>query len=418
MFSTVRNRTGKRNTEFDTPTLCQALCPACGNLMAAELLNTEQPLATLAWPTSEAEAKELKKLPLKFVQCLKCTHVFNAEFDADDVPYSTKPNNMFNLGKDWRDFIANIGTKLLTSVPKRPTVVEIGHGDGSFLRSFQSQFSEGEFHGFDPNGSAQSDKNLTFHSELFLPLNDLSKYQPDIIVSRHVLEHMNSPLGFLQSLSIACAQADIWPLIYIEVPCVDRMLKYGRVADLYYEHCSQFTTQSFSMMLRSANVNVIEIGHGYNWEVIYCLAQAHPQLDQLRVIEDSQEFKDQITLSNSTIRSQLFDLIGEGRTVAIWGGTGKGAAFINYYGLSAEFFPTIVDSDDRKVGTYVPGTGQVIQHKDCLKSDPPNYIFVPAQWRAKDILAEIKRDEIPFECMLIEHDGRLVDFERDEHAYH
>jgi hypothetical protein len=38
--------------------------------------------------------------------------------------------------------------------------------------------------------------------------------------------------------------------------------------------------------------------------------------------------------------------------VAIWGGSGKSVAFINRYGLDSERFPTVVDSDAAKTGTF------------------------------------------------------------------
>jgi len=49
------------------------------------------------------------------------------------------------------------------------------------------------------------------------------------------------------------------------------------------------------------------------------------------------------------------------RPVAIWGGTGKSAAFMNRYAVDAARFPIVVDSDPAKVGTFVPGTGQEIR---------------------------------------------------------
>jgi hypothetical protein len=41
----------------------------------------DKPLATLSWPATTAEAEALPRLPLDFVRCLDCGHVFNASFD-------------------------------------------------------------------------------------------------------------------------------------------------------------------------------------------------------------------------------------------------------------------------------------------------------------------------------------------------
>ena len=116
------------------PQLCEAICLACGHQVAVPFLDGgKQPLATLAWPTNAKAARNLPHLPLDYVRCVDCGHIFNAAFDYSDVPYSGKPNLMFNSAKIWSAFIQNVRSILLEHLPERPVVVEIGHGDGSFL---------------------------------------------------------------------------------------------------------------------------------------------------------------------------------------------------------------------------------------------------------------------------------------------
>ena len=86
----------------------------------------------------------------------------------------------------------------------------------------------------------------------------------------------------------------------------------------------------------------------------------------------------------------------QGVRVAIWGGTGKSAAFINRYGLDRLRFPIVVDSDFAKVGTFVPGTGQEIRSRDWLKENPGAVVIIPPQWRALDIVLEMERAGISF----------------------
>ena len=50
-------------------------------------------------------------------------------------------------------------------------------------------------------------------------------------------------------MSFAAACCNIKPLLYIEVPCIDRAIETRRTVDFYYEHNSQFSTSSFSRML-------------------------------------------------------------------------------------------------------------------------------------------------------------------------
>jgi hypothetical protein len=207
------------------------------------------------------------------------------------------------------------------------------------------------------------------------------------------------------------------PLAYLEVPCIDRAIETGRTVDFYYEHSSQFTTTSFRRMLERCAARIEEIGHGYDGEVIYAFVRLAGTAEQLAGATDTGRYAGAAARSLSVIRDQLSALHASGRSVAIWGGTGKSAAFINRYGADAARFPTVVDSDQQKVGTFVPGMGQEIRFRDWLKDHPVEVIIIPPQWRARDVLAEIRRHAIGFAHILIEHDGRLVDYLQDDHPY-
>ena len=103
--------------------------------------------------------------------------------------------------------------------------------------------------------------------------------------------------------------------------------------------------------------------------------------------------------------------------IAVWGGTGKASAFINRYGLDAERFPLVVDSDFSKVGTFVPGTGQAIMAPTILNKRPVDVIVVATHWRARDIALEIETRGIQCAQLLLEHNGALVDYDTGAHPY-
>ena len=398
--------------------ICQSVCPACGFQIAAPFFNGgAQPLATLAWPSSQEAARSMPRLPVDFVRCVECGHVYNPAFDYAQVPYSDKPNLMFNRGALWSEFLQDTIRQMLHQLPAHPVIVEIGHGDGSLLAALAAARPGGHFIGFDPHGATRSEGDLELRAALFDPEEHLAELAPDLVVSRHVLEHLNSPLAFLQRIAFAAARLGREQLAYFEVPCVDRALATGRTVDFYYEHNSQFSSQSFRKMLSRCGAIINCVGHGYGGEVIYGYVTLGGQQRRLKIADEAREFLDAANAGLERIPAQLDDLVVSGARVAIWGGTGKSAAFINRYGLDRVRFPMVVDSDAAKVGTFVPGTGQEIRSRDWLKDHPGAVIIIPPQWRALDIVLEMERAGISFKQVLIEHEGALIDYFRDSHPY-
>lgn len=393
-------------------------CSACGYHVAVPFFQGgRQPLATLAWPTTAEQARNLPRLPSDFYRCIDCGHIFNPDFDYKHVPYSEKPNLMFNSGQIWSEHIRSLCDAILTHLPPQPVVVEVGHGDGSFLAALAAKRPQGRYIGFDPHGAISANASIDLRAELFDPASHLEQLAPHLVISRHVLEHLIDPLGFLQQLTFAAACCECEPLGYIEVPCIDRVLETGRTSDFYYEHSSQFTTGSFTRMLENSGVEVLRIGHAYGGEVVHAFIRflGHPEF--VARAEDARLFQIRSGQALETIRSQLAALHASGTSVAVWGGTGKSAAFMCQYGMDEERFPTVIDSDPAKVGTFVPGTGQIIRFRDWLHDHPAQVVIIPPQWRAADIIAEMAAAEISTDLVLIEHNGRLIDYRQDEHPY-
>ncbi len=399
--------------------LHESTCPACGHHVAVDFFDgEEQPLATLGWPRTSERAVAMKKLSLAFVRCVDCGHVYNRKFNYQDVPYSDHPNLMFNHSKYWSQHLENVCDLILLNVPERPVIVEIGCGTGELLAAMAAKRPAGRFIGFDPNSLAgTSGQGIEARKELFDPAEHIEEIRPHLVMSRHVLEHLSNPLGFIQRLAFACDWLGCPTKLFLEVPCIDRAFAGNRTNDFYYEHNSHFSKASFRRMLERCAHLIHLIETAYNDEVVYGLVTVGNNPSRGEYARESLDFYDTAQRKKVVIAEQLEQLISGGTRIAIWGGTGKGAAFMNYFGLDAQRFSLVIDSDPEKAGTFVPGTGQEIVGKEYLIKDPTEMILIPTQWRARDIVAEIREAGISYETILIEHEGKLIDFHRDPNPY-
>ena len=394
-------------------------CPACGFHVAVNFYDGGRaPLTTLAWPKSTEQALAMPKLPLDFVRCVECGHVYNRSFQYADVPYSDKPNLMYNQGALWQDHMQETQALILSKLPENPVVVEIGAGNGHFLKALARQKPKGRYIAYDPNGALDTEDGLVeFYPELFEPTVHLAQYRPDLIIVRHMLEHLENPLAFIQSLGVAAEWEGLPTALFIEVPCIDRVFETGRTVDFFYEHNSHFTTTSLGRLLGRSHAQLEKIARGYEDEVVYAYARlGHSEAGRL-ITDNARAFYHQAKQIDQQVIAQLNTLADSGKTVAIWGGTGKAATFINRYQVDKTRFPLVVDSDADKAGTYVPGTGQVIHTPQALLKHPVDVIIIATQWRARDIALEINQRGIACSQLLLEYQGNLVDFAQDAHPY-
>lgn len=170
-------------------------------------------------------------------------------------------------------------------------------------------------------------------------------------------------------------------------------------------------------MLAQSFTSIDALDHGYNGEVVYAFLRLKGRLEHLVHAGAAKNFAGLAAASRHVIMLELANLHGTGKRVAFWGGTGKCAAFLHAHAVDAQRFPLVVDSDEGKAGSYVPGSGQCIQSARQLLKTPADVIIVASQWRARDIVEEAERLGIRYENLLIPHEGRLVDYHTADHPY-
>lgn len=364
-------------------------CLACRSTKHHPLYRWDEvPLSVVGLPHSSDEAKAMAALTMNVRRCAMCGHVFHTDFDYEKVPYKTGSNLVYNRAKSWGHYQRELAHEWITRYSlSGKTILEIGAGDGTFLVPFLEAGATCIAFEPGPDADTLAARGVTVHREVF-SADRLKSVRPDAIVCRHVMEHLDDPLDFLESIALATDSFDVAPLFLGEVPQIDKAIAEIRINDFLYEHVSNFTSRSFRTLFERAGYAVSEHASRYHDEVVTCVARPVDGGTRRSIRGESEAFLSRVDSGIARVREQIASLARHG--VALWGGTGKGAALITMYGLGPDLCPTVVDSDPRKVGAYVPGTGQKIESPDVLVKHPVDSIVLCTQWRARDIEREAR----------------------------
>jgi hypothetical protein len=259
--------------------------------------------------------------------------------------------------------------------------------------------------GYEPGIEAEKiGRKFTVIRDYFIPERDLKRYRPSLLVCRHVIEHMDQPRDFISEIAYWCNIYDLNPIFLAEVPCFDNSLLLGRVSDFLYEHVSNFTTNSFKTLFKSSGYSELEVNQYYGDEVIAGLFMPANNV----LFPCAKIFSKKVQTSFTTVTEQLAQLRTT-QPIIFWGGTGKGAAFLNNYKLDAVKYPLVVDSDPNKIGRFVPGTGQEIQSPEIIRTIINPIIVITTPWRAKDIKLDIEKRNLKYSRLLVLQKGILSD---------
>ena len=379
------------------------MCIACGSHLLEPFYNPgTQPLAALNLPRSQDDATGAIRYPMNFHVCLACGHIFNVDFDVAMIPYEEDSNLMFNKGAGWIAHLKDVAYRLLADFDvKNKTIIDIGAGDGLFLEIIRDADYNNRCIAFEPGAEARSCEAVGLETvvDYFIPKRDLAKYRPDVLVCRHVLEHLEKPREFVAELAYHAQQS----LFLAEVPCIQKALDGGRFGDYLYEHVSNFTLPSFVNMMEVSGWFTMDVRTAYNDEVIVWVGQ--PDKHSFQTPPKKPDCK--------TVRELLDYLLVSNKSAAFWGATGKGAAFLNACDVPSGY--RVIDSDYRKDGRYVPGTGQLIEAPSNLWSDPVETIIITTRWRAADIYSEITRDHPTIKEVFIVDGDVIREYGRDDY---
>ena len=180
----------------------------------------------------------------------------------------------------------------------------------------------------------------------------------DVVVARHVLEHPRDPKTYLSYLASMLNPAG---LLLLEVPDSERGFRMGDVTTIWEEHTLYFTEATLRSSLESAGWEVERIDR-QRYTMEDCL-MAHCRLGKPKPTQAKDDSLENLADEIDPQRHRWKKLL-KGKKSAMLGAGHRGAAFLNFLGLSVDF---VIDDHPSKAGLLLPGVQKPVRGSDALK---------------------------------------------------
>jgi 2-polyprenyl-3-methyl-5-hydroxy-6-metoxy-1,4-benzoquinol methylase len=341
----------------DAPTLCNRLC------------------------ASEAEAANAPRGDISLNYCFDCGHIANFAFDQEQVNYDGRFENTLTFSPRYRQYAEVTADRLIHRYGlKDKRIVEIGCGNGDFLRLLCSAGNYGE--GYDPSQSTSRWEAGHGSVEIIGRNFEVEEARgADFVCCRHVLEHLTAPMDLLRKLRESMA-INTGAVVFFEVPNGLFTLDRLGIWDIIHEHVSYFTLSSLVWAFDRAGFRVCYTDSAFDDQ--YLWLEAH--VDGRPLLDDRpkrppeplyRSFSARFTERVAQWRQRIDELRFDRRRVVVWGAGAKGVMFLNLLQVpTGTGVDWVVDINPRKQGHFVPLTGQRIVGPDALLQNLPDLVIV------------------------------------------
>jgi 2-polyprenyl-3-methyl-5-hydroxy-6-metoxy-1,4-benzoquinol methylase len=343
------------------------ICPVCGLNSSGDFLFREQvPVHQNLLMRDQAAAIDIPRGDLALAACNDCGFIFNRAFDQRKIMYGEDYENTQACSPSFNEYLDGLVTHMIVEQNVRDChVVEVGCGNGLFLRKLVAYDGAGNRgHGFDPSyrgAESELDGRLKFSTRYYD--SECADVPADVIVCRHVIEHVPHPIRMLDDIKKALARAPK-ARIFFETPCVEWILGNLVVWDFFYEHCSYFSAASLATAFQAAGFDVQSVEHVFEGQYLWLeatLPKTTPFINRRpgTLVAQAQRFARSETKLKEDWGRKIGALAEKGK-VALWGAGAKGVTFANLIDGSRQLLDCVVDLNPLKQGHYVPGTGHPI----------------------------------------------------------
>lgn len=305
----------------------------------------------------------IQYMPLVVWYCAQCVHAY-----LDPVPtkkaiddFYSRHYNYYTSPMESQGLTRGIMEKPLQHIrsmiqkyygKRKVKIADVGGSDGYSLYQLKDLASDHLL--IEPSHYAAiiAQKYGIKTAEMFMNEKTANVYkgQFDVVISRHVIEHLEDPRAFMQQLLQLTRPGGI---VIIETPDLQRILKDLLVRVLSLQHLHYFSDYSLKVLLRDVGT-VRSVKSLEQYVLVSCIEK---QKSQLILIRDKKEkywiaqvkmFKKKLDKHTSILKKKISRWHALKKNIWLWGAGSAGSEISNVYGVHENFFRGYIDSDQRK----------------------------------------------------------------------
>jgi SAM-dependent methyltransferase len=391
------------------PRAIRTTCVSCPSKVLVSVLDLgDMPLANQLLQTGDDPAAQ-RRYPLELGFCSECSTI--------QIAARVAPEKMFSgycYYSSYSDTMVRHAKALAEQVTSRQSlgpeslVIEAGSNDGYLLQWYR-QMGIGVL-GVEPAASiahlAKTERNIPtliayFGEGVARELRSEGQLA-DVFHAHNVMAHVPNQRGFIKGIASVLKENGV---AIIEVPYVVDMIEQLEFDTIYHEHVCYFSLSSLSQAFARQGMRVVDVErlpiHGGSLRV----TAAHRDSDHptnLRVgrllawerthrvdqFEYYSAFAGRVCKLREDLRSLLHSLKGQGKRLAAYGASAKGAMLLNHCGIDDSILDFVVDRNPIKHDCAMPGCQIPIRPTQDLLDRMPDFALLLTWNFAEEILEQ------------------------------
>jgi len=365
--------------------MSELICPDCFHQETDIFYGVEEtPVNSMIHVPTREEALSFPRGDVRLGCCGECGFIFNTAFDHRLAEYSERYESTQRHSETFSRFNEALAEKLIDKhglIKKK--IIEIGCGEGEFLYQLCRSGSNSGV-GFDPayRGTCADqgkDADVSFICDYFS--EKYGRYRADFYVCKMTLEHIQDVSRFLSMIGRTVTGSR--PTLFFQVPNFGKSLHEGAFWDVYYEHCSYFTSGSLAGCFERNGFTVTDRWTSFQDQ--YLMLEAVPSFPSRLEGARSSDPVDGSGII-SAFQSATEGLLEEwsrtlrsgkrsGNETVIWGASSRGVSFLTTL-ETMDVVKYAVDINPNKRGMFIPGSGQKIVGPQDMRDIKPDTVIV------------------------------------------